>query len=382
MSSRMQSRTLASLALLPLLGFGSLSLASSPTHSEAPPKKHAKETSHHGPSRIVLTRAQVKDVVLTEPYVCQIHARRQIQIRSQSHGYLEEIHVREGQTVAAGDPLFEIQPILYKAKYEAEMAEVRLAELEWKNAQRLRKQDIVSENEVALFHAKLGKAQAQAMEAKAELGFTSIRAPFAGIIDRLEMQLGSLIEEGEHLTSLSDNSVLWVYFNVPEARYLEYVSSKDQPNQSKHVELLLANGKKFEHFGEINAIEAKFNPETGNIPFRADFPNPEGLLRHGQTGTVLLHHTLHDALVIPQRATFEILDRRYVYVVDEDKVVHSREIQVQSELDDIFVVREGISPQDRFVLEGVRQVRDRDALEHPEFLEPSLALSNLKYPAE
>ena len=89
---------------------------------------------------------------------------------------------------------------------------------------------------------------------------------------------------------------------------------------------MLANGNKFQQIGKIGAIEAEFNNETGNIPFRADFPNPDGLLRHGQTGTVLIRRVLKDAIVIPQRATFEVLDKRYVYVVDKDDVVHQREI--------------------------------------------------------
>ena len=102
---------------------------------------------------------------------------------------------------------------------------------------------------------------------------------------------------------------------------------------------MLANGNKFPQTGKIGAIEAEFNNETGNIPFRADFPNPDRLLRHGQTGTVLIHRTLKNAIVIPQRATFEILDKRYVYVVDKDDVVHQRVIAVQNELEDIFVIK-------------------------------------------
>src|SRR6185437_12038049 len=100
----------------------------------------------------------------------------------------------------------------------------------------------------------------------------------------------------------------------------------------------------FNQVGKIGAIEAKFNNETGNIPFRADFPNPDRLLRHGQTGTVVIRHVLKDAIVIPQRATFEILDKRYVYVVDKDDVVHQREIVVrkEGEMDDIFVLEKGL----------------------------------------
>jgi membrane fusion protein (multidrug efflux system) len=162
---------------------------------------------------------------------------------------------------------------------------------------------------------------------------------------------------------------MWVYFNVPEARYLEYKASLGQDKEEPRIELVLANGSKFPKTGKIGAIEAQFNNETGSIPFRADFENPDDLLRHGQRGKVLIHRTLHNAIVIPQRATFEILDKRYVYVVDKDGVVHRREIVIQNDLDDIFVIKKGLDVNDRIVLEGVRQVRDGEKVEY-EFRKP------------
>ena len=225
------------------------------------------------------------------------------------------------------------------------------------------------------------KAQAKAKLAQAELNFATVKAPFDGIVDRLHEQQGSLVKEGDILTTLSDNSLMWVYFNVPEARYLEYMAGLGQDKEDPQIELVLANGNKFQQTGKIGAIEAKFNNETGNIPFRADFPNPDGLLRHGQTGTVLIHRTLNDAIVIPQRATFEILDKRYVYVVDKDDVVHQREIVIQNELEDIFVIKKGLDVDDKIVLEGIRQVRDGEKVEF-EFRQPEEVLANQKNHAE
>src|SRR4029077_8213207 len=129
---------------------------------------------------------------------------------------------------------------------------------------------------------------------------------------RLREQQGSLIKEGDILTTLSDNSLMWVYFNVPEARYLEYMAGLKQDKEDHKIELVLANQNKFPQSGKIGAIEAQFNNETGNIAFRADFPNPDVLLRHGQTGNTLIPRALNNAIVIPQRATNEILDKRYV----------------------------------------------------------------------
>jgi membrane fusion protein (multidrug efflux system) len=227
----------------------------------------------------------------------------------------------------------------------------------------------------------LDKAKAKAKLADAELNFTLIKAPFDGIVDRLQQQLGSLIMEREELTTLSDNSVMWVYFNVPEARYLEYMAEQRQEKEREIIEMLLANGSKFPHPGKIGAIEAEFNNETGNISFRADFPNPDRLLRHGQTGNVLIHRTLKNAVVIPQRATFEILDKRFVFVVDEDHVVHQREIVIQNEMDDIFVIKSGLKVGEKIVLEGVRQVHDGEKVEY-EYRKPEEAMANQKHHAE
>jgi len=339
-----------------------------------------KEEHHVEQHKIVATNPEVKSVTITQQYVCQIHSQRHIQIRALERGYLEAIPVREGQAVKAGDSLFTVIPVLYQTKLDAENAEAQLAQLEYDYTRKLFEDKVVSQNEVRLLDAKLKKAQAKAQQAAAELGFANIKAPYDGIIDRLHHQQGSLIEEGEILTTLSDNSLMWVYFNVPEARYLEYKSSKDQENGLK-IELMLANGNKFDQPGKIGAIEADFNNVTGNISFRADFPNPDGLLRHGQTGTIMLKRVLNNAIVIPQRATFETLARQYVYVIDKDHVVHQRDIVVENELDDLYVIKEGLDVDDKIILEGVRQVRDGDKVDF-EFTASADVLGHLKFAAE
>jgi membrane fusion protein (multidrug efflux system) len=334
-----------------------------------------KEQPQQENQKIVVTSPRAKDVIITQQYVCQIHAQRHINVRALQSGYIEEIAVKEGQAVKKGDVLFKILPALYRAKLDVELAEVQLAQLELNNNLKLFKDKVVSQNEVALSQAKLAKAQAKAKLAEAELNFTTVRAPFDGLVGIFQMQQGSLVREGDTVTTLSDNSVMWVYFNVPEARYFEYMANPGQEKEMRPIELVLANGNKFPHTGKIAAIEAKFNNDTGNIPFRADFPNPDRLLRHGQTGKVLISWTLKNAIMIPQRATFEILDKRYVYVVGKDDVAHRREIIVQHELDGIFVIQKGLDVNDRIILEGVRQVRDGEKVKYV-FRKPEEVMAN------
>jgi membrane fusion protein (multidrug efflux system) len=326
-----------------------------------------REEPHHEAHKIVATSPQCKPVTLTQEYVCQIHSQRHINVRALEMGYLEAIPVREGQHVKEGDLMFKVRPILYQAKLDAESAEARLAQLEFNYTKKLYQDKVVSQAKVQL--------------AAAELDFATVKAPFDGIVDRLSHQQGSLVQEGENLTTLSDNSVMWVYFNVPEARYLEYMAELKERKDDLQIELVLANGETFQHTGKIGAIEADFNNQTGNIPFRADFPNPDRLLRHGQTGKVVIRRVQNDAIVIPQRATFEVLDKLYVYVIDQDDVAHQREIFVQNELDDIYVIEKGLGVDDKIVLEGIRQVRDGEKVEC-EVHQPEQVAERLKYHAE
>ena len=369
-----------------LLGVLTLSLpACDRTHADEA-HDHAE---HHPHGQIIATRPLLEDITLTQQYVCQIHSQRHIDVCALETGYLEEIPVREGQAVRKGDVLFRVQPTLYQARLDAELAEARLAELEFNNAQRLLEQRVVSAQEVALKQAGLDKARAKAQLAQAELDFATVRAPFDGIVDRLEEQQGSLVNEGDILTTLSDNSTMWVYFNVPEARYLDYEAHNSDPHNRSQmtlkestIELVLANRRKFDQpGGDTVTVEGQFNNETGNIAFRADFPNPDGLLRHGQTGSVLIHQLHHHAVVIPQRATFEVLDKRYVYVIGDDGVVRQREIAVEHEKEDIFILKSGLGADDKFVLDGVRQVHDGETVEY-ELVPPEEALAHQKFHAE
>lgn len=324
-----------------------------------------KEQSRGVPGKIVVASPQARDITIAQAYVCQIQSQRRIDVRTPAIGTLREISVKEGQAVQQGDVLFRIEPTRYQAKYDVAVAKVRIAELEFNQVQKLFEQKVVSSQEVALSRATLDQAQAEARLSEVELNSTVVKAPFSGIVDQLHVPVGTLINERVNLATLSDHRTMRVSFNVPEARYLEYLAGPE-PIQSlaPQIELVLANGGKFPQAGKLGAIEASFNPETGSIPFVAEFENPDDVLRQGQTGTVLVQRTLTNVVVIPQRAVFEKLGKRYVYVVDQDDVVHQREIVIRNEQEDFFVVTQGLDAKDRIVLDGVRLIRDGEKLEY------------------
>ncbi|MDF2187690.1 efflux RND transporter periplasmic adaptor subunit [Paraflavitalea sp. CAU 1676] len=353
-----------------------MSLSAAICYAGCKSEHHEKEES----TKLLVTSPLKMDTTITNEYVCQIRSIRNIELRAQEKGYLQAIYVDEGQAVKQGQLLFKIMPTLYEAEMQKAQAEVDVAQIEVQNTESLTEKNIVSKNELAMARAKFNRAKAELSLAKAHLAFTEIRAPFDGLINRLEMKLGSLVEEGELLTRLSDNSQMWVYFNVSEPEYLNY-TAHNAAKERKTVNLLMANKEKFNHAGTVETIESEFNNETGNIAFRATFPNPEGRLRHGETGNVLMQVALKGALIIPQKATLEIMDKRYVFVVDKNNVVTLKPITVAAEMSDLFVVREGLTENDRILLEGLRKVKNNDKIAY-DFEEPKAVIAHLVLPSE
>lgn len=348
-----------------LVGIIALSLTACKEH------EHAK----HEDGTFLVTGPVLKDTLVYSEYVCQVRSIQHIELRTLEKGYLQNIYVDEGQYVRKGQLLFQIMPAIYQAEMLKAQAEVNFVEIEYKNTKNLADSNIVSQNELALAKAKLDKAKAELTLAQTHLGFTEIRAPFDGIIGRFnDVRLGSLVDEGELLTTLSDNSRVWVYFNVPETEYLNYTKAVKSGNRVQ-VKLRLANNQLFDQSGVVETIEADFNNETGNIAFRATFPNPKSILRHGQTGNILMPVELHNALLIPQKATFEILDKKYVYTL-QDSTVQLKEIKVESEMPHIYAVAEGIAKEDKILVEGLRKVKNGQHIKY-QFVEQQQVLAEL-----
>ena len=318
---------------------------------------HHDEHNAHEDAKYVVTNPIKKDTLIYNEYVCQIRSIQHIELRALERGYLQNIYVDEGQMVKKGELMFQVMPMVYQAEAQRAEAEVKFAEIEYLNTKSLADSNIVSQNELALSKARLDKAKAEVSVAQAHLGFTQIRAPFEGMMDRFHVRLGSLVEEGELLSTLSDNSRMWVYFNVPEAEYLDYMTHAKKQNGIK-VKLKMANNELFPHQGVIETIEADFNNETGNIAFRASFPNPDGILRHGETGNIQMPSVLKDALIIPQKATFEILDKKFVFVVGANGKVESKQITIGREMPHLYEVTEGLSVNDKILVEGLRKVKN------------------------
>ena len=312
--------------------------------------------------KFTVTSPVMLDTSYIKEYVAEIQSLQNIEIHAKVDGYIESIKVDEGEHVSAGQLLFTISPREYEADLSKANAEAKTAELDVQNVKILADKNIVSQSELSMAIAKLDEAKAEQAIAQLHLSYTEVKAPFDGIIDKIHFKKGSLIDNGSLLTSLSNNKEVYAYFNVSETDYLDYkkLNSTDGKNV---VSLILANNQEHKFKGVIETIEGEFDKNTGSIPFRAKFPNPNLLLKHGETGKVQMKIDLKNALIIPQKATYEIQDKIYVYVLDKNNVLRSKSISVIQRLPEIYVIEPGINVQDKILLEGIQSVKDDDTIQ-------------------
>lgn len=333
-------------------------------------EEKSEEGTYHATNPVVM------DTSFTKEYVAQIQSLQNIEIRAKVDGYVESINVDEGQHVSAGQLLFTIRPKEYEAELAKAKAEAKTAELEMQNVKVLADKNIVSQTELAMAVAKLDQAKAEQAIAELHLSYTEVKAPFDGIIDRIHFKVGSLIDEGSLLTSLSNNKEVYAYFNVSESEYLDY-KAQNADNLKNNVSLILANGDEHKYKGTIETIEGEFDPEVGNIAFRAKFPNPELLLKHGETGKVRLTMDIKHALIIPMKSTYEIQDKSYVYVVDQNNIAHAKEISIKQKLSNLYVIDKGLDEKDRILIDGLQSVKDDDTI-HVEFMPAKEVIDHLQ----
>ena len=357
------------------------------------------EKPTRGPSgemqTLPVTQITVRDTTILRSYVADVQAVRNVELRARVTGFLEKIYVDEGQVVTKGQRLFKINEEEYqaelakaKANMKSAIAEAKASQLEADRLRVLVDKNVIAASELDVSLAKLDAVKARIEEARSaetnaamRLSYTTVRAPFDGIIDRIPLKAGSLIDHGTLLTTASDLSSVYVYFNVSEGEYLEYIKSSpsDTARRNNKVDLILADGSPYPYSGNIETMEGEFQASTGSIAFRAHFPNPEKVLKHRATGRINLSNTLKDAMMVPQKAVFEIQDKNYVFIVDENNEVHMQSFVPKLRFSHYYIVASGLKPGDRIVYEGIQGVRDGMKINpEPIKMDSLIALSGIK----
>lgn len=310
------------------------------------------------------------DTTYNKEYVAEIQSIQNVELRAKFKGFIERIYVDEGQTVQAGQTLFTLNNNEYKleilktqSQLKSILSDLKSAEVQLKNTKILVEKNILSNSELSIAKSKVEALQANIEEANANiataklnLSFTNIKAPFTGVINRIPNKLGSLVEEGTLLTTISNNKEIFAYFNVSEMEFLDF-KDNNEANKNKTVSLILANNKLLKQTGKIETIMSELDNTSGTIAFRARFSNPDNLLKHGSSAKIVLPVPVKNAILIPQKATFEIQEKLYVFVIDSNNKVTQREITIASRMPNLYVVASGLTTNDKIIYEGIQNVK-------------------------
>ncbi|MDD6210614.1 MAG: efflux RND transporter periplasmic adaptor subunit [Bacteroidales bacterium] len=316
---------------------------------------------------------------LKRSFPATIKGKQDIEIRPKISGFITELCVDEGSIVHKGQTLFIIDPVPYEAAAKVAEANVKVAQtnvatmqLTYDNKKELRAQNIISdyelqmaENNLATAKAQLAQAEAQLINAKNDLSYTRVTSPSNGVAGTIPFRVGSLVSSSTQtpLTVVSNIDEMFVYFSMTEKELLSLVRQggtvKEILEKMPKVELKLADGTVYSEKGTIETLSGVIDQTTGAASIRATFPNDRNILRSGGSGVVLIPYSMDSIVVIPQKATYEIQDKKFVYVVQNDSTVKNQEIEIFN-LDDgkSYIVTSGLTPGQRIVVEGVGTLKD------------------------
>lgn len=312
-------------------------------------------------------------------YPATIKGTQDIEVRPQVSGFIVKLCVDEGATVRKGQALFQIDPTQYaaaahqaKAAVEMAKANVNTLALTEETKKRLHEQDIISDfeyqtaiNQLLSAKASLAQAEAQLVSANQNLSFCTVSSPSNGVVGTFPYRVGSLVNPSiaKPLTTVSEIGDMFVYFSMTEKELLALTKAggtlKEQLEKMPAVKLQLADGSIYQHEGKIDAVSGVIDQSTGSVSMRAVFSNEGNVLRSGGTGNVVFPYTMDGVMKIPQSATIEIQDKKFVFVLQSDNTIKNTEIKV-SNLNDgkDYLVTSGLKSGDQIVVEGVRVLKD------------------------
>lgn len=327
---------------------------------------------------------QPTNVELKSSYPTTIRGKQDVEIRPQVAGFITKLCVDEGATVHKGQPLFIIDQVQYEAAVKQAEAGVKVAqssvateELTYKNKVELHNKKIISDyelqaakNTLASKQASLAQAEAQLVNARQNLSYTVVSSPSDGIVGSIPYRIGSLVSASvaTPLTTVSQFSEMYAYFSLTEKELLGLIrkdaGEKKMIESFPAVELQLADGTLYDQSGKVETISGVIDPATGSVTLRALYPNPNHLLRSGGTGTVLIPYKMENAIVVPQKATYEVQDKKFVYVLQPDNTIKNTEIQVFNvDNGSDYVVMSGLKAGDKIVVENVNTLKDGQSIE-------------------
>lgn len=335
-------------------------------------KKGEQQQEAPVPELSVITIGE-EQALLETGFPCTLQGENDVEIRPQISGFLTKVYVEEGQRVSKGQVLFQIDQVQLQAAVDAAKAAVAVAQANVNTAQTnannnkiLLDKNIISApayqtsvDALNVAKAQLNQANANLVSARKNLSYSSVTAPVSGIVGTIDFKEGTLVSPQTLLTILSNNGAMEATFSFNEKDLLAMTDNGTRTVQQAiatlpPVTLLLANGERYGQQGKIVAVSGVIDPATGSASAKAVFPNPDGMLRSGNTGQVIIPSLHQNAMLIPQNATYEVQDMKFCYVVGDSSKVHSVPITISDQNDGKnYIVTGGLKNGDVVVTEGV-----------------------------
>ena len=315
---------------------------------------------------------------LQSTYPATINGIQDVEIRPKVSGFLTQINVTEGQTVSAGQVLFVVDNETYQAQVRQAQAAVNTAQsavntakLTFENTKQLHASKVVgdyelqtAENTFQSAQAQLAQAQAALASAKEALSFCYVKSPAAGVVGTLPFKKGALVSASNVLTHVSDISTMDVYFSMTEKDMLAMSQSegglKAAVEKFPPLKLQLADGTMYAYEGHVSSISGVIDRSTGSVQVKAQFPNPEKLLKSGGSGSIIIPRSADAAIVIPQRVVMEVQNKKFVYLLKDSNKVAYTEITVDPQNDGVnYIVTSGLKVGDKYVTNGITKLTDK-----------------------
>lgn len=328
-------------------------------------------------------KAATKDMPYWGEFVGQINAVETVDVRARVAGFLLKKKFEEGRSVKKGDLLFVIDPKPFQedlkqsqSRLEYNEALLTKAEKDFERFKKLYGEGVVSRDEFESYQtemmtlkAKVRDNQAQVENARIQLGYTNIYSPIDGTVGRVQVDVGNLVGQGENtlLATISTVDPVYVNFSISERDYIRVKrdralkdGDKLGEGETKMLELVLADGSRYDYDGKFDMVDRAVDPRTGTLGIRLSFPNPDRLLRPGQYAKVrVLVENVRDAVVIPTRGLVDVQGTKSVYVAGDDGVVKSQPVTAGFEVKDLIVIKEGLKVGDMVIVDGIRRVKPK-----------------------
>ena len=328
----------------------------------------------------VITISQHQTTLFND-YPATIQGQQNIEIRPKIDGYIEAIYVDEGATVKKGQLLFRINAPQYEQEVRTAQADIKIARADVNAAQMqvekvrpLVEKDIISKYELSSAEYNLqakqavqAQAEARLANAQTNLGYTSVTSPVNGVVGTLPFRLGSLVSSNtaQPLTTVANVGNIFAYFSMNEKESLAFnrntkgATIPERLATLPPVTLIMADGSEYAEKGKVETASGLITTQTGSVSVRATFPNAGNFIQSGSTGKVRIPQTIDSALLVPQKATYELQGKRFVYLVDGNGTIKNTEIKVlEGSNGQFFIVKEGLQPGDKIVLEGIEGLKD------------------------